>query len=389
MPWAGRSLKGRLFEAARGAPWLEGRLVGVRFSGVVGRGRRRKPSLPVRALWVLIAAGLLACGCGEDRLSRMGLTALWRAIERPFQPVPLGQMEAELAADPPRFSFVVLGNTDLSSGGLTGEGEATRFDRIMAVVRSMKPEPRFVFHVGELADSPGDTGAWDALVRKARPFEAGPDPGAAAGATGRRLFLLPGERDVNSLKTEKAFLERFRRSSGRVPFSFDWENVHFVALDSETVDDSWLMKYFGYNRKQNRITGAQWAWLREDLRKNRGKPIVVFIHKPFFPPVFSAHEGYCLDQYYFARERLIDLLREYSVKVVFSGHEPIFTWVRVEGTYYVITGGAGGKPGAPARFGGFPHFLYVTVGRDGGMTVYCVNPEKNAVEQKIEVMQAQ
>ena len=190
---------------------------------------------------------------------------------------------------------------------------------------------------------------------------------------------------MNSRQTQKAFVERFPRSSGKVPFSFGWKDYHFIALDSEAVDDGWLMKYFGYNRRRNRIVGAQWEWLEQDLRDNQGKHIVVFIHKPFFPPVFSSHDGVGLEQYYGARERLIDLLGAYSTKVVFSGHEPIFSSARVGKTWYIITGGAGREPRAPGRFGGFHHFLYVTIGPDGGMTVYCVDPERHTVEQRIAV----
>ncbi len=339
----------------------------------------------VICLCFLIAASSFASGCKEDWTARLGVRPLWRNCLHPFQAYPLEQLTGELTANPPRFSFVVLGNTDLASRESSRGDETTTFDKIMADIRSIHPQPGFIFHLGDIAEKPGDMKAWEELSRKSAPFEVGLSLGPLYDPRNKRCFVLPGDRDVGDKQTEDDFLDRFFRPSGNLPYSFDWEEFHFVALNSETTDDSWLMKYFGFNRQQNRITGTQRDWLEEDLGKNHDKKIVVFIHKPLFPPVFSRHDGYCLDQYYSDREKLLDLLNRYSVKVVFMGHEPIFHWARIANTYHIITGGAGRKPKAARWLGGFRHFLYVTIDEASRMKVYCIDPERNAVQERIDV----
>lgn len=349
---------------------------------------RAARNLHFAGIWLcsLAIATVFASGCKQDWSERWGVRPLWRSVARPFEPFPLDRLTEELAANPPRLSFVVLGNTDLASNELSGGEVITTYDRIMADVRSMNPQPRFVFHMGDIADSPGDPEAWEELSRRSLPYEVAFTQGGIADARRKQCFLLPGDRDVDSKKTEGDFLERFFGSSGGIPFSFDYENLHFVALNSETIDDSWLMEYFGFNRLQNRIIGPQWTWLQEDLRKNQGKEIVVFIHKPLFPPAFSRHEGYCLDQYFAEREKLLGLLNRHSVRIIFAGHEAIFHWARIQDTYHITTGGAGRRPRAARWLGGFHHFLYVAIDEGCGMTVYCVDPERDTVEQRISVM---
>jgi len=306
----------------------------------------------------------------------------------PFQAYPVEQLTGELTADPPRFSFVVLGNTDLEWRESSQGGETTRFEGIMRGIRSVRPQPGFLFHLGDIAEKPGDVKAWETFRLRAAPFEVGFPGGGLYDPRDKRCFVLPGDRDVQDKQTEGDFLDRFFRPSGKLPYSFDWEDFHFVALNSETTDDSWLMRHFGFNRQQNRIAGTQREWLEEDLDKNRDKKIVVFIHKPLFPPPFSRHDGYCLDQHYSDREKLLDLFNKHSVKVVFAGHEPVFHWARVADTYYIITGGGGRKPKAARRLGGFHHFLYVTIDETSRMKVYCIDPGNDAVQETLEIMWA-
>ncbi len=80
------------------------------------------------------------------------------------------------------------------------------------------------------------------------------------------------------------------------------------------------------------------------------------------------------------------MLRKHCAKVIFMGHEPIFHWVQIEDTYHVITGGAGRSLSAPRRMGGFHHFLYVTIHEASRMNIFCVDPERDTIEERIVVM---
>jgi hypothetical protein len=333
----------------------------------------------------LAAVCLFSSGCKQDWSARLGLRQLWRNCLHPFQAYPLDQLKGELSSDPPRFSFAVLGNTDLAGMESARGDERIPLEDIMEGIRSFHPPPDFIFHVGDVAERPGDVAAWEEMRRLAAPFAVGSSGERLDDPPGRPCFVLPGDRDVEDKRTEGEFFERFAPPSGGLPYSFDWEEFHFVALNSESVDDSWMMRFFGFNRLQNRITGTQREWLERDLEANHGKKIVVFIHKPLFPPVLSRYEGYCLDQYYSDREKLLDLFDRHSVRAVFTGHEAVFSWARIADTYYIITGGAGREPKARRRLGGFHHFLYVTVDARSRIKVYCIDPGQDVVRERLEI----
>jgi hypothetical protein len=338
-------------------------------------------------LFWLLTASLFTFGCQEDWSARLGVRSLWRSYAHPFEPYPVAELLDRLSAHPPKLSFAVLGNTDLVSRHLEGRSETTVFDKIMADIRSIRPEPEFIFHLGDIAEEAGDGKAWQEFLEKAAPFTTAPAHGAFHEPGKARCFVLPGERDVADKRTERDFLQHFSHSTRGIPFSFDRDPYHFIALNSERTDDGWLMKYLGFNRQKNRISGDQLAWLEKDLAMNQGKRIMVFLHKPMFSPVFSAQDGYSLDQYPLDREKVLDLLNKYSVEAVFMGHEPVFHWARIGRTYHIITGGGGRRPKAPDRYGGFHHFLYVTMDEDCRTKVYCVDPQEGAIRGEIELRQ--
>jgi 3',5'-cyclic AMP phosphodiesterase CpdA len=255
----------------------------------------------------------------------------------------------------------------------------------MADIRSIRPEPEFIVHVGDIAEEAGDREAWKEFVVKGAPFTTAPARGVLYDPGKGRCFVLPGERDVVDRRTESDFLKLFFQCTASLPFSFDRDPFHFVVLNSERTDDSWLMRYFGFNRQKNRISGDQLEWLEKDLVESQGKRIMVFLHKPMFPPVFSAHDGYCLDQYPLERQKLLNLLDKYSVEAVFMGHDPVFHWTRIGKTYHIITGGGGRRPKAPKRHGGFHHFLYVTMDEASRTKVFCLDPDEDAVRGEIEL----
>lgn len=343
------------------------------------------PALFRALLFLVIVSLSFTAGCKEDWSARLGARTLWQNCAHPFPSYPLERLKQELEAHPPRMSFAVMGNTDLAPGEGSGQDEEPVLGRIMEDLLAIRPRPGFIFHLGDIAREPGDERAWEALRREVAPFRVGFFEGAPYDPGRPHCFVLPGERDVADTESERAFLQFFFPSSAGLPFSFDWNEFHFIALNSERTDDSWLMRYFGFNRRKNRIAGEQREWLQRDLEENRGKKIVVFIHKPLFSPVFSSQDEYCLEQYYFDRERLLGLLKSYSVKAAFLGHEPLFHWARIEETCHIISGGAGRDPKAPNRFGGFHHFLYVTIDQASRMKVYCLDPLEDKVRNEIEI----
>lgn len=148
-------------------------------------------------------------------------------------------------------------------------------------------------------------------------------------------YVLPGNHDrlmdEHRQKGIKAFtLEEFVDSfkghpypdSKKAHWSLDFEDYHLIALDS-TMPDTWAGK----------ISKKQLAWLKKDLRKNRNKFTIVFLHHA--PNEF--YQEHRLDKE-FSVENSGDVrklfLNNPQVKFVISGHYHFPAVALDEGIYY-------------------------------------------------------
>ena len=126
-------------------------------------------------------------------------------------------------------------------------------------------------------------------------------------------------------------------------YSFDYGDVHFVALDTEVMGSE------------------QAAWLERDLSKTARRWTVVYTHKP---PYSSGMHGSELE----FRERFGPILEKHRVPLVLAGHEHDYERTRpIAGVTYVVTGGGGRTPRG-VGFSAFTavseailHFVHITV----------------------------
>jgi hypothetical protein len=126
-------------------------------------------------------------------------------------------------------------------------------------------------------------------------------------------------------------------------FSFDWGDVHFVALDTE------------------RTGPIQAAWLDADLGANRLPWTIVYGHKPPFSSGDHGSDGAF-------RTHFIPVLEKHHVPLVLTGHEHHYERTTPQnGIVYIVTGGGGRgvRPVGRSSFTAFSnaviHFTYVTV----------------------------
>lgn len=162
------------------------------------------------------------------------------------------------------------------------------------------------------------------------------------------MFPITGNHEY---KTEDAapFREAFDLPKNGGPdgierwYSFDWGDVHFVALDTE------------------RIGPVQAAWLEADLATNERPWTVVFAHRP---PYSSGYHGSDVG----FRTHFRPILEKYQVQLVLNGHDHHYERTTPQnGVVYVVTGGGGrGVKGTGwSEFTAFSesviHFVYVTV----------------------------
>jgi hypothetical protein len=220
--------------------------------------------------------------------------------------------------------FAVWGDS-----GYGGSDQATLFDQVMTVPFD------FVLHAGDLAYDAGTRGQFERTVFQVyaplfREFA---------------IFPVSGNHEY---ETEQAapYLESFvlpENGDRERYYSFDWGDVHFVALDTE------------------RMGAPQAAWLDADLMNNRLPWTIVIGHRP---PYSSGEHG--SDSEF--RRHFIPVLEKYQVPLVLSGHEHHYERTHVRsGVTYIVTGGGGRgtRPVGSSSFTAFAeaviHFLFVEI----------------------------
>lgn len=128
-------------------------------------------------------------------------------------------------------------------------------------------------------------------------------------------------------------------------YSFDWGDVHFVAIDTTHRDT------------------AQVEWLKQDLAKTKQRWKVVFGHHPMYTNSLRGAQLWI-------RRAYAKIFTDHKVDLVLTGHEHQYERFRVGGVNYVVTGGGGGRL---TRFFGLHyslkkatvhHFLHLSVTQD-------------------------
>ncbi len=125
-------------------------------------------------------------------------------------------------------------------------------------------------------------------------------------------------------------------------YSFDFGNVHLVALNSNY--------FYGVI---DRVDGPQRAWLQEDLKNNRMKHSFVYFHMPCYPA--GGHYRSSLDVHPADRDSLWQIFDELKVTGVFAGHEHNYSRLKVDhevnpqwkNTIFQIVTGRAGAPSYP------------------------------------------
>ena len=101
-------------------------------------------------------------------------------------------------------------------------------------------------------------------------------------------------------------------------YSFDRMGMHFIVLDCWNV--------------YKPLEEKQMQWLKEDLEKNKNKPISVAMHVPLFTS--GKYEPY-------HEPDLLALFDKYNVLFVFSAHVHSYERSLYKGTNYIVTAGGG------------------------------------------------
>lgn len=241
-------------------------------------------------------------------------------------------------------TFVVMGD---NRPNFPVEKQPYIFHKLVDEVIRLKPGA--IFHTGDMVLGSGDP---DIMKRMYRDFRD-----VIAKFKKIPFYTIPGNHDLHD---KEIYVNEF----GSTYFSVDRNNCHFIMLSSEEPGETY------------RVTGTQYAWLKDDLEKSKSMDhIFVFIHPPLYPKI--AHIGSSLDRYPAARDSLASLLKQYDAAMVFAGHTHIYNFSVVDGLPQIITGGSGAPLYASNPIdGGFYHFVYVVVnGKDADYRVVRIEDE--------------
>lgn len=237
---------------------------------------------------------------------------------------PSGLRTAPLAGVGTNVRFVAFGD----SGGSEDTREAVR-DQLETVAFDL------ILHTGDIAYSSGTLSqlenrffaSYSDLLGSIPvfPTTGNHDYETNGAAPYRQVFALP----------ENGFPDGLERW-----YSFNWGDVHFVALDTERLD------------------ARQTQWLERDLSQNELPWTIAYMHRP---PYSSGTHGGSQS----VRDALVPAFESHGVQVVLSGHDHDYERTHpINGVTYVVTGGGGhgtrgvGRSSFTAFSEAVLHFVY-------------------------------
>lgn len=145
------------------------------------------------------------------------------------------------------------------------------------------------------------------------------------GRVGIPWWRLPGNHDMNyQVPSDKHATETYKRYFGPTNYSFEYGNVHFIALDNvQYKGDGRSFRYSGSYRGY--LTDEQLGWIREDLQTvPKDKRIVLATHIPLRTYAVGDTTQSWLPGTDNLKQ-LLDVLEGYKVYSI-SGHDTSNSW---------------------------------------------------------------
>lgn len=211
------------------------------------------------------------------------------------------------------FSFAIFGDTQRFQSGNVNGGLQRAVKNVSAKNIDL------VIAIGDLVSSCDDS-----CANKLNEWKK------TLGSLASKTYVVMGNHDrTGKENADKAWQESFtlpqNGPSGYEEFtySFDFENSHFVVLNSAKP-------------KEHVVNKVQRDWLEADLIANKKENTFVFVHEPAYPVSNKIDEG--LDVEKKDRDAFWEILSRHNVTAVFSGHEHIFSRKKIGSIYQFVFG---------------------------------------------------
>ncbi len=207
------------------------------------------------------------------------------------------------------------------------------FEEIVKETELLKPA--FVIHVGDMIH--GYTYDIKSVRRQWKRFKKQIEPLTVP------FYPTPGNHDVTTKEIQPAYLEAWGKD--KLFYSFDYKNSHFIILN------------VFLNQQFDTIPNNEFEWLKKDLAKAKdAENIFLSFHSPLY-----------LNKNYNWKP-VQDLLKQYHVKGIFTGHYHIYDYRLLDSIPYFCINSSGNMEFVNHLAGRTHGFLYATV--DGSKVNY-------------------
>jgi len=194
------------------------------------------------------------------------------------------------------FTFAVASDSHVGYGPATRNTTAA-----LADLASRYPDLAFMVHMGDLTET-GAASEYD-------------EAKALLDKLGVPVFGTLGNHESRWQDPQGSL---FRNRFGSPNVSFNWGMWHFVVLDTTYPGET-----------LGTLDPATVAWLRDDLAKNPGRPVAVFSHHPLL---------YLETEFQDSDAAFAQIMDEFPVRVVFSGHGHSFIKWQAQGQRFQMVG---------------------------------------------------
>jgi Icc-related predicted phosphoesterase len=199
------------------------------------------------------------------------------------------KLYSELKTTDEEFEFAIIADTHI------GPQKDSRYQNYLQSIKELNENHNCAFMsiVGDLVRN-GQQEQYDNFIELTKKFEG-------------QAILVHGNHDGRyPWKNFRKALSIFGGPEDKTFYSFDCGKWHFVSFPSLIEEDSLEEKEL-------------LSWFDADLKKNRNKPSMVFIHHHMLPIGLTQLEFY--NHPYRQRKRILEIITKYgNVKYTFMGH---------------------------------------------------------------------
>jgi len=198
-----------------------------------------------------------------------------------------------------KYSFALISDTQVLTADtkhVIYQTTQRKLSMTVDEINKMSPMPAFVLVNGDLVGQVG--------VPKRGPEQIGNFISRVVPLKPTTI-LVHGNHDGHEPWTEFKQMQKAVNGTEVVWFSWDVGKWHFIGIPAYLDTDESEKKFFD--------------WLAQDLKMNKARPTMVFVHWHIMPGFRTQHEYYTFDKP--VRTRLVELLTQHgNVRYTFSGH---------------------------------------------------------------------